>query len=64
MTTQSAANGYVAEVGDYCTKVFVTCGIEKREKNNQPWHSWIHDEFKCIALMQNNKIINELFIYW
>ena len=36
MTTQSAANGCVAEVDDYCTKVFMKYGIEKREKCNQP----------------------------
>lgn len=36
MTIQSAANGHAAEVDDYCTKVFMKCGIEKREKNNQP----------------------------
>lgn len=24
------------EVGDYCTKAFVTCGIEKREKITNP----------------------------
>ena len=38
------------------------CGIEKSEKVASHWHSWIHDEFKSIALKQNNKIINGFFI--
>lgn len=39
MTIQSAANGHAAEGDDYCTKVFMKCGIEKREKITNPWHS-------------------------
>lgn len=45
MTSQSAANVMLQRVGDYCTKVFVTCGIEKKRKKitNPGIHEFMMD---------------------